>query len=141
MSAFDSGPLLTGAAAELLAAARVAYLGTVAPSGEPHVIPISPVLDLDRVVLASEYATVHVRNIRESPRVSLAVDEYHEDWDMLRAVMVFGAAQIIESGYEWERIKNLLEEKYPQYPEQAPITAGETVMLDIPIDRIVTWGF
>jgi nitroimidazol reductase NimA-like FMN-containing flavoprotein (pyridoxamine 5'-phosphate oxidase superfamily) len=141
VSVFDAGPLLTGGPAEFFAAARVVYLGTVSPNGEPHVIPISPVLDLDRAVFASEYATVHVRNIRENPMVSLAVDEYHEDWDLLRAVMIFGSAQIIESGYEWERIKNLMEEKFPQYPEKAPIEAGTTVMLDIRIERIVTWGF
>jgi nitroimidazol reductase NimA-like FMN-containing flavoprotein (pyridoxamine 5'-phosphate oxidase superfamily) len=141
VSLFDSGPLLTGGPAELFAGARVVYLGTVGPSGEPHVVPVSPVLDLDRVVLATEYETVKVRNIRENPRVSLAVDEYHEDWDLLRAVVVFGPAQIIESGFEWERIKNLLEEKFPQYPEQSPIEEGTTVMLDVRIDRIVTWGF
>ncbi len=141
MSLFDQGPLLTGGAAELFAAARVAYLGTVGRGGEPHVVPVSPVLDLDRVVLATEFATVKVRNIRENPQVSITVDEYHEDWDRLRAVMVFGQAQIIESGYEWERIKNLLEEKYPQYPEQSPIVPGTSVMLDIRVDRIVTWGF
>ena len=141
MSLFPPGPLLSGGAAELFAHARVVYLGTVSPGGEPHVVPISPILDLDRVVFASEFATVHVRNIREDPRVSLTVDEYHEDWDRLRAVMVFGPAQIIESGFEWERMRNLLYEKFPQYPEQSPIEEGTTAMLDIRIDRIVTWGF
>ena len=141
VSVFDPGPLLTGGPAELFAAARVAYLGTVGPTGEPHVVPVSPVLDLDRLVLATEYATVKVRNVRENPRVSITVDEYHEDWDHLRAVMVFGPAQIIESGFEWSRIKSLLEEKFPQYPEKAPMEEGSTVMLDIRVDRIVTWGF
>ena len=82
-----------------------------------------------------------VRNLRENPRVSITVDEYHEDWDLLRAVMVFGAAQIIETGYEWDRIKTLLEEKYPQYPEQAPMEEGTSVMIDVAVERIVTWGF
>lgn len=140
MSLFEQGPLLSGGGAGFFAAARVVYLGTVGPGQEPHVVPISPVLDLDRVIFASEYATVHVRNIRENARVSLTVDEYHEDWDQLRAVMVFGVAQIVESGFEWERMRNLLYEKYPQYPEQSPIEEGSTVMLDVRIDRIVTWG-
>jgi nitroimidazol reductase NimA-like FMN-containing flavoprotein (pyridoxamine 5'-phosphate oxidase superfamily) len=141
VSLFDQGPLLTGAPAEFFAAARVAYLGTVGPGAEPHVVPVSPILDLDRVVFASEYDTVKVRNIRENPLVSLAVDEYHEDWDLLRALVVFGQTQIIESGYEWERMRTLLYEKFPQYPDQSPIEEGTTVMLDVRIDRIVTWGF
>jgi len=141
VSLFPPGPLLTGAAAELVAAARVVYLGTVGPGGEPHVVPISPVLDLDRVIFASEFATVHVRNIRENARVSLTVDEYHEDWDLLRAVMVFGDGQIIESGFEWDRMRNLLYEKFPQYPDKAPIEEGSTAMIDVRVDRLVTWGF
>ena len=141
MSLFGQGPLLAGGPAELFSVARVAYLGTVGPGGEPHVVPISPVLDLDRVVFATDLETVKVRNLRENPRVSITVDEYHEDWDLLRAVMVFGAAQIIETGYEWERIKSLLEEKYPQYPEQAPMEPGTSVMIDVAVERIVTWGF
>lgn len=141
MSLFGQGPLLAGGPAELFSAARVVYLGTTLPDGTPHVVPISPVLDLDRIVFASDFDTVKVRNIRESPQVSLAVDEYHEDWDLLRAVVVFGPAQIIDAGYEWERIKNLLEEKYPQYPDQAPMEAGTTAMVDVRVDRIVTWGF
>jgi PPOX class probable F420-dependent enzyme len=141
VSLFNQGPLLAGGPAELFAASRVAYLGTVFPDGSPHVVPVSPVLDLDRIVFATDFETVKVRNIRERPDVSLAVDEYHEDWDLLRAVLVFGSAQIIEAGYEWERIKNLLEDKYPQYPEKAPMEAGTTAMIDVRVDRIVTWGF
>jgi nitroimidazol reductase NimA-like FMN-containing flavoprotein (pyridoxamine 5'-phosphate oxidase superfamily) len=141
VSLFEQGPVLTGDAAGFVAAARVVYLGTVNLDGSPHVAPVSPVLDLDRLVLATEYETVKVRNVRHNPAVSLAVDEYHEDWDQLRAVVVFGLAQIIESGYEWSRIRTLLYDKYPQYPEKAPIEEGSTVMLDVRIDRIVTWGF
>jgi nitroimidazol reductase NimA-like FMN-containing flavoprotein (pyridoxamine 5'-phosphate oxidase superfamily) len=141
VSLFDQGPVLTGREADFFSAARVVYLGTVTPAGTPHVVPVSPFLDLDRIVLATEGDTVKVRNVRHNPSVSLTVDEYDENWDLLKAVVVFGWAQVIESGYEWERIRTLLYGKYPQYPDQAPIEEGTTVMLDVRIDRIVTWGF
>jgi nitroimidazol reductase NimA-like FMN-containing flavoprotein (pyridoxamine 5'-phosphate oxidase superfamily) len=141
VSLFDRQPILAGGPAELFARSRVAYLGTVLPGGEPHVVPISPIVDLDRLVFASEIETVKVRNIREDPRVSITVDEYHEDWDHLRAAIVFGEAQIIENGFEWERWRTLLYEKYPQYPDQAPIEEGSTAMIDVRPDRVVTWGF
>jgi hypothetical protein len=48
---------------------------------------------------------------------------------------------VIDAGFEWERDRTLLYEKFPQYPEQAPIEEGATVMLDVRIDRVVTWGF
>jgi PPOX class probable F420-dependent enzyme len=138
---FDQGPLLTGGPAELFSQARVVYLATADADGSPHVVPVSPVLDLDRVIVASELETVHVRNVLESPRVSMVVDSYDEDWERLRAVVVFGEVTVIEGGFEWERDRALLYEKYRQYPEQAPIQEGTTVMLDIRIDRVVTWGF
>jgi nitroimidazol reductase NimA-like FMN-containing flavoprotein (pyridoxamine 5'-phosphate oxidase superfamily) len=128
MSLDADGPLLTGGPAELVANARVAYLGTVGPDGAPHVVPVCPVLDLDRILVASEVATVKVRNIEANPAVTLCVDAYDEDWTKLRAVLVFGEATLIGDGFEWERDRNLFYEKFPQYPEQAPIEDGTTVM-------------
>ncbi|HEX6844072.1 MAG TPA: pyridoxamine 5'-phosphate oxidase family protein, partial [Actinomycetota bacterium] len=116
-------------------------LATVGPDGAPHVVPVSPIVDLDRVIVAAEVDTVKVRNILRNPAVSLAADEYDEDWSKLRAVVVFGEAQVIDGGFEWERDRALLYEKYPQYPAEAPIEEGTTVMLDIRVDRVVSWGF
>ena len=133
--------LLTGEPAGFFAAARRASLATCSATGDPHVVPVSPVLDLDRVIIATGGTTVKVRNILENPLVALSVDEYDEDWDRLLGVVLFGEATVIEAGFEWERDRTLLYEKYPQYAEQAPIEEGETVMLDVRIDRVVTWGF
>jgi PPOX class probable F420-dependent enzyme len=135
------GPVLDGAEAAFFDAQRAVSLATVGPDGTPHVVPVSPILDLDRVIVASEADTVKVRNILGNPAVSLVADEYDEDWSKLRAVIVFGEAQVIDGGFEWERDRTLLYEKYPQYPTEAPIQEGSTVMLDIRVDRVVSWGF
>ena len=138
---FEQGPLLDGPAAVFFAEQRAVALGTVNPDGTPHVTPISPVLDLDRIVFATEGDTVKVRNLRGNESVAMSADEYDEDWSKLRSVIVFGRAQLIEQGFEWERARNLLYEKYPQYPSEAPIEEGSTVIVDVTLDRIVTWGF
>lgn len=138
---FDQGPLLDGPAGVFFAEQRVVYLATSMPDGSPHVVPISPVLDLDRIVFATEGDTVKARNLRNDDRVCLSADAYDEDWSKLRSVVVFGRAQLIEAGYEWERARNLLYDKYPQYPSDAPIEEGSTVIVDVTLDRIVTWGF
>jgi PPOX class probable F420-dependent enzyme len=138
---FDQGPLLDGPAAVFFAEQRVVHLATVNPDGSPHVVPISPVLDLDRIVFATEGDTVKARNLHHEHRVSLSTDRYDEDWSKLCSVIVFGRAQLIEAGYEWERARNLLYDKYPQYPTDAPIEEGSTLIVDVTLDRIVTWGF
>jgi len=138
---FDSGPLLDGPAAVFFAEQRAVTLATVNPDGTPHIAPVSPVLDLDRIVFATEGNTVKVRNLWGNDAVAFSADAYDEDWSKLRSVIVFGRAQIIERGFEWERARNLLYEKYPQYPTEAPIEEGSTVIVDVRPDRIVTWGF
>jgi nitroimidazol reductase NimA-like FMN-containing flavoprotein (pyridoxamine 5'-phosphate oxidase superfamily) len=137
----DREPLLSGAPAAFLDACRVVYLATVQPDGSPHLVPISPVVDLDRIVFATESDTAKVRNLRADARVRLGADAYDEDWKKLRSVIAVGEAQIIEAGFEWERARTLLYEKYPQYPTEAPITEGSTVIVDVRVDRVITWGF
>ena len=134
------GSPLTGAAAAFVEPFRVGYLATRSPETGPHVVPISPMLDLDRLVFATERETAKVRNIRDDPSVSICFDRYDEDWSKLRAVVVFGGAYVIESGPEWERGRSLLYEKFPQYPTEAPIEAGSSVIVEIRPDRVVTWG-
>jgi nitroimidazol reductase NimA-like FMN-containing flavoprotein (pyridoxamine 5'-phosphate oxidase superfamily) len=133
--------VLAGEPAAFFAAARRVSLATCGDSGEPHVAPVSPVLDLDRVIVATDADSAKVRNVLQNPSVALCADDYDEDWDRLRGVVVFGVATVIDAGFEWERDRTLLYEKFPQYPEQAPIEEGATVMLDVRIDRVVTWGF
>jgi PPOX class probable F420-dependent enzyme len=135
------GPLFDGPEAAFFGAQRVVHLATMSPDLTPHVVPVSPVVDLDRVIVATEADTVKVRHIRANATVSLCADEYDEDWSKLRSVIVFGEAQILEGGFEWERDRTLLYEKYPQYATEAPIEEGSTVMLDVRVDRVVSWGF
>ena len=135
----ETGPL-SGAAAAFVDPFRVGHLATFSEETGPHVVPISPVLDLDRLVFATERDTAKVRNIQANSSVSVCFDAYDEDWSNLRAVVVFGEAYLVESGPEWERGRNLLYEKFPQYPADAPIDPGSTVIVEIRPDRVVTWG-
>ena len=77
------GPMFGRAEATFVASRRVGYLATVYPDGRPHVVPISPVLDLDRLVFATERDTTKVRNLEGNPFVAIGFDEYDEDWSRL----------------------------------------------------------
>jgi PPOX class probable F420-dependent enzyme len=137
---FPDGPLLRGAEAEFFASARVSHLATSDETGEPHVVPICHVLDLDHVIFASETDTKKVRNLIGDGRASICVDAYDEDWSLLKQVIVRGEAMLIDPGYEWDRDRQLLYEKYPQYETASPIDDGTTIVA-IQIDRVLSWGF
>jgi len=69
-------PLLSQVESEFVALQRVARLATVDAAGAPHVVPVCPVLDGDRVVIESGTRSAKVRNIRDNAKVSVAVDAY-----------------------------------------------------------------
>jgi nitroimidazol reductase NimA-like FMN-containing flavoprotein (pyridoxamine 5'-phosphate oxidase superfamily) len=136
-----AGSPLSGSETEFVASARVGHLATTRTDGTPHVVPISPVLDLDRLVFATEIDTVKVRNIRANPFVAICFDEYAEDWDLLKQVLIYGAPYFIETGVEFARDRNLLYEKYTQYESSAPIEEGTSLMVEVEIERASNWGF
>jgi nitroimidazol reductase NimA-like FMN-containing flavoprotein (pyridoxamine 5'-phosphate oxidase superfamily) len=133
--------ILSGPEAAFVDASRVARLGTTMLDGTPHVIPVCPVLDLDRIVIASAFDR-KVANIRDNPAVCIAFDEYSEDWDHgLRQVIVFGDAYLVEGGPEFDRDAALLNEKFPQYPVSTdPIEVGTTVIIEIRVVRVSSSG-
>ena len=132
--------VLRGAVAEFVASQRVGYLATSYPDGGPHVVPISTVLDLDRLVFATDAGTQKVLNLREDPRAVVAYDEYHEDWSLLKQVVAHGRGMILDGGFEYERDRQLLYEVFPQYERESPIIEGESVIVEIAVDRVTTWG-
>jgi PPOX class probable F420-dependent enzyme len=136
-----SATTLTGAEAAFVDAARVARLATSMPDGSPHVVPVCHALDMDRIVIASAFDR-KVANIRDTPAVCVAFDEYSEDWDHgLSQVIVFGEAYLVESGPEFERDANLLNEKFPQYPVSTyPIEEATTVIIEIRPTHVSSWG-
>ena len=132
--------VLVGPEAAFVAAARGEVPDTSYPEGRPHVVPISPVLDLERLIFASERDTQKVRNIEAGADVAIAFDEYHEDWEELRQVIVHGEAYVLVGGFEFERDRSLLYEKFPQYERQAPIDQATSVIVEVRVDRVVSWG-
>ena len=136
-----AGSPLSGAETEFVTAARLGHLATTRRDGTPHVVPISPVLDLDRLAFATETETVKVRNIRANPFVAICFDEYNEDWSLLKQVLIYGAPYFIETGMEFERDRTLLYEKYTQYESSSPIVEGASVIVEVEIERASTWGF
>lgn len=96
-------------------AARVCRIATVRPGGEPHVIPVCPVFDGDAVVyvdLGPKSATG--RAIANETRVAVLIDDYDENWTLLRKVMLKCRADEV-TGAERDAVWDRIRAKFPQY--------------------------
>jgi PPOX class probable F420-dependent enzyme len=110
------------------AAARVARLATVTPSGDPHVVPVTFVLVGEVVWTAVDAKPKSTRklqrlaNIAAHPAVSLLVDHYEEDWSALWWVRADGTASVmpVDGPPEVSDALAALAEKYPQYGDPPP---------------------
>ena len=111
---------------QLVAAARVGRLATIAPGGRPHLVPICFALQGDVLYSAVDEKPKRSRrlqrieNVRAHPDVAVLVDHYEEDWSRLWWVRLRGRGRVVEDGPELEAALRLLAEKYEQYRNQPP---------------------
>ena len=131
---------LSIAEARFLSEARVGHVGTAQAGRWPHVVPVCHVLDGDRIIIASAYDR-KIADLRENASITYCVDAYSEDWDAgLAQVIVSGEAYLVESGPEFERDRNLLYEKFPQYQRVAPIEEGSTAIIEFRVALVHSSG-
>ncbi|HKA20173.1 MAG TPA: TIGR03668 family PPOX class F420-dependent oxidoreductase [Blastocatellia bacterium] len=127
---------------------RVARLATVAEDNTPTVIPICYVFDGQRVyspidekpksVAADQLK--RVRNIKANPSVALVIDDYSENWNELKYVLVLGSAEIISPDNdcaEHARAVQQLRDKYVQY---LAMEIDKRPIIRILITRIKPWA-
>ena len=131
---------LTAGEREVVRWARVGRLATIGEDNGPHVVPVSPVLDGDLLLFATDEESVKVRNLRRNPHVALVFDDYLEDWGRLRTIMVRGPARVLDHGPEWVRVRDLLYRKFAQYEELSPIEPGRSVIVEVEIEGVSESG-
>ncbi|MQA78057.1 MAG: TIGR03668 family PPOX class F420-dependent oxidoreductase [Streptosporangiales bacterium] len=114
----------TAEARRRFAAARVARLASADPDGRPHLVPVTFVLDGDRLLHVVDEKPKRsrdlrrVRNLRADPRAGMLADHYDDDWSHLWWVRADGEATVSDDGEQIARAVDLLAAKYPQYHEQ-----------------------
>lgn len=130
---------LTKQVAKLLTWERVCRVSTTGRAGVPHVVPVCHVFTDGKVYFGSERGARKVNNLRANPHAAITVDLYAENWSNLRGVMIQGGAALIERGPRFRKIRRLLYEKYPQYPEEAALEEGD-VIVEITPRHVFSWG-
>lgn len=118
-----------------LRSSEVCRLATVSKDGRPQVTPVVYAMDGTSFVIAVDYGTKKLRNIRENSNVALVVDKLRPT----RAVTVEGVCEVYERGQEYLRLLGLLMEKFESYRKN-PWGEGESPILRVSPKKRVSWG-
>lgn len=117
-----------------LKAHEVCRFATASKKGRPHVVPVIYAMDGEDVIIAIDYRTKKLKNLKENRSVALVVDEYHPN----RAVMIEGECEILERGKEYIRLLRLLFERF-EYYRKNPWGEGESPILKVRPTKAVSW--
>jgi PPOX class probable F420-dependent enzyme len=126
----------TSAEVSFLKSNTVCRLATASREGRPQVTPVVYALDGTSFVVAVDYGTKKLRNIRENQNVALVVDRVRPT----RAVAIEGTCEVHERGAEYRRLLNLLMKRFEFYRKN-PWREGESPILRIVAEKVVSWGF
>jgi len=127
--------------AKLVERERVCRVATTSSAGAPHLVPVCHVLVDGKLYFGSGSDARKVKNLRANPRIAVTVDLYAEDWSNLKGVMIQGTAKLIEKGPGFRKIRGLLYEKYPQYPDESAIDEKDSVIVEVTPEGVFSWGF
>jgi PPOX class probable F420-dependent enzyme len=127
--------LAAGEARKRFAGAAVARLATVGPAGQPHLVPVTFVVDGDHIytaVDAKPKTTVNLRRLRNiagNPQVAVLADHYEQDWDRLWWVRADGVAAVLGQPADMAGPLRLLAARYPRYRASPP--AGPVISVQV----------
>jgi PPOX class probable F420-dependent enzyme len=110
-------------------------MATASKDATPHVIPVMYAMDGERLVIAIDYGTKKLKNMRENPKVAVVVDDY----DPNGGVFIQGTCKIVERGPEYLRLLKILFEKFEFYRNN-PWGEGESPIISIEPGKVVSWG-
>src|SRR3990170_1369145 len=125
---------------DLIPLQRVLRIATIDKNGMPHNVPVCHVMDGDRIYFATGKKSKRIKNLEENGKVALVCDEYSEIWSYLKGVFVQGKTRVISKGPEFRKLRKMLYQKYTLYEAEAPIEEGNTVIVEIIPQNIVSWG-
>lgn len=132
---------LKKAEAQFIQWERICRAATADPEGTPHAVPVCHVLVDGKIYFASGAGSKKLRNLQANPRIALIFDLYSDTWGNLKGVMVQGRARLVARGPRFRKIRSALYRKYPQYPDEAALDEGDSVIVEVAPARVFSWGF
>ena len=117
-----------------LQAHELCRLATASKDAKPHVVPVIYATDGEDVVVAVDYGTRKLANLRGNRRVALVVDEFRPN----RGLMVEGECEVLERGKEYLRLLQILFDRFESY-RRNPWNEGESPIQKIRPTKAVMW--
>ena len=125
---------------ELMHRERICRVATAGASGMPHLVPVCQVVADGKIYFASGKDGRKILNLKTNPKVAVTVDLYSEAWAHLKGVMVQGEAALIHTGPRFRKVRAMLYEKYPQYPDEAALDEADSVIVEVTPTAVFAWG-
>ncbi|MBI3841419.1 MAG: pyridoxamine 5'-phosphate oxidase family protein [Thaumarchaeota archaeon] len=125
---------LSAAQLKFLKDHELCRLATATKDARPHVVPVIYAMDGEYIVIAVDYGTRKLKNLKENPKVALVVDEYRPN----RGLMVEGDCEILERGKEYLRLLQILFDRFVFY-RRDPWGEGESPILKVRPTKAVMW--
>jgi nitroimidazol reductase NimA-like FMN-containing flavoprotein (pyridoxamine 5'-phosphate oxidase superfamily) len=126
--------VLTSKQLNFLKSHEVCRLATASKDAKPHVVPVIYALDGENIVIAVDYGTKKLVNLRQNKKVALVVDDYRPN----RGVMVEGECEIFERGKEYLRLLRILFDRFDYYRKN-PWGEGESPILKVKPTKATMW--
>jgi len=125
----------TAKEAAFLKSNEVCRLATASKDAKPQVTPVMYAMDGAVFVIAVDYGTKKLKNVKVNPNVALVVDRLRPT----RAVTVEGTCQVHERGAEYRRLLQLLMVRFEFYRKN-PWGEGESPIFRVTPQKAVSWG-
>ncbi len=125
----------TAKEAAFLKSNEVCRLATASKDAKPQVTPVMYAMDDAAFVIAVDYGTKKLKNVKVNPNVALVVDRLRPT----RAVTVEGTCQVHERGAEYRRLLQLLMARFEFYRKN-PWGEEESPIFRVTPQKAVSWG-
>jgi uncharacterized protein len=120
---------------DFLKSNEMCRFATASRKGEPHVVPVSYILDDDRPCIVTDYGTRKLKNLKENPQAAILVDSGGTS----KLLLISGPAEIIEKGEEYKRLYKLFYSKFA-WVKREPWREGEAPFIKITPTFKTGWG-
>ena len=115
---------------------EIGRLATSSSDGTPHVVPVSYLFKDNVILIAVDYDTRKLQNLRRNRRSALVVDTLRPN----RGVLIQGNAKLIVRGAEFRRTYSQFYRAFG-WVRAEPWKEGEAAFVRITPTSKASWGF